>query len=482
MIRPGSWLGLPAGVPDPLYDLGYWRDLLTLVAAAAAWLHGRDRGRSGFAAAVVFGVFAIGFWVLALGRPYGVLVDPALTRWAADVSVLAEAGGADGFLAGEPGLGAPWTTLAALGTPRALLLLSGTLTPLLLVPALALGAAGLASPARAWIAATLFMAAGPGSLDALRGLGLVDGAWRRPLASAFLLAAVGLVLLASRLLPARAALGLAVVAVVVAGALGADGARLGLPDSVPLLTLDQWPWALAALLGARHVGPGAAGLLAGGGLAVLASPLLGGGAWIGHGAYRLGLLVAAAEGLGVLAEGLAAAAGRGVPRVATAPRVLAVLAFAALAGGFLVWRDPFRMDPVARASAEPFAPALEDAMAWVRANTAPQGTFVASAEFAPAVAILGGRRVLRSPGLAVAPDDERRLRAERAILAGRDVPDLVRRYGLGYVLAAPGDFARHGIQDPIELEGRGGMRLLYLNARGIRIYEIPRPGASGAVK
>lgn len=483
MIRPGAWLGLLPGVPDPLYDLGLWRDLLTLVAAAVAWLLAKGRTGSAFAASVVFAVLAIGFWVLALGRAYGVFVDPEITRWAAHVSVAARAGGAEGFLVGEPGIGAPWTLLAASGVPAELLILSGTLAPLVLIPAIALVIVVLGSPRPAWLATILWLAASTGSLAALRGLGLVDGAWRRPVASAALILMTVLVLLAARALPARAAFVTGVGIVLLACRPGIDATVLGTADALLLLTLDQWPWLVPAGVGLMRGDRAARALAAGGAVAVLAAPWSGGGAWLGHGAYRIGLLLFAATGLVVLADKVALAIGapEGRVRLATPPRLLALVVFAAMAGGFLVWWDPWRMDPIARASAEPVAPALDEAMAWVRANTDPQGTFVASADFVPAVAVLGGRRVLRAPGLAAAPDDERRLRAERAILTGRAVPDLVRRYGLRYVFAAPGDFVAHGLADPIDLLGRGGLRLLYVNARGMRVYELP-PGPSEAVK
>lgn len=484
MIRPGAWLGLPPGVPDPLYDLGLWRDLLTLVAAAAAWLLAQERRAAALVASVIFAVLAIGFWVLALGRAYGVFVDSEITRWAADVSVAARAGGAEGFLVGEPGIGAPWTLLAASGIPAHLLILSGTLAPLVLVPAIALVIAVLGSPRPAWLGATLWLAASTGSLEVLRGMGLVDGAWSRPVASAALVLAVALVLLAGRLMPAAAwPVGAAIVVLV--GALPAvDSTTLALADALWLLTFDQWPWFVLAGIGLARTSPAARALLLGGAIGSVAGSLVGGGAWVAHGAYRVGIILAAAAGLEVVTEKLALAARAQGGRVAlaTPARLLAAAVFAAMAGGFLAWWDPWRLDPTARASAEPVAPALDEAMAWVRANTDPQGTFVAAADFAPAVAVLGGRRLLRAPGLATAPDEERRLRTERAVVAGRVVPDLVRRYRLRYVLAAPGDFLEHGLDDPVDLVGRGGLRLLYVNARGMRIYELPPPGPSEAVK
>src|SRR5262245_37881780 len=116
---------MPASPPDP-------PDLVSLVAPfrylvvflAALWALRVARGRpvwalaSGFAYAAT----AVGFWVLALGRPYGLLVDPPATRRAALMAVAAVSGRAEeGFLAGEPVVRGLWASLAAHGMPAGLL-------------------------------------------------------------------------------------------------------------------------------------------------------------------------------------------------------------------------------------------------------------------------------------------------------------------------------------------------------------------------
>ena len=103
-LRPGALLGLPPGVPSVVFDVAYWRDLLVLLALAVGGAVARRRHGWALALAILWAVLAIAFWTFATGRPYAILQDPAATRWAAEVSVAAHAGGEDGFLAGEPPL------------------------------------------------------------------------------------------------------------------------------------------------------------------------------------------------------------------------------------------------------------------------------------------------------------------------------------------------------------------------------------------
>ena len=144
-----------------------------------------------------------------------------------------------------------------------------------------------------------------------------------------------------------------------------------------------------------------------------------------------------------------------------------------IAGSFLTWWDPPRMDPLARTSLEPIPDGLAETMDWVRSSTDPQGVFVAGEDYAPAVAVLGGRRVLRAPTLFTAADEERRLRTERAVLSGRRVDGLLRRYGVRYVLLAPGQFRDHRLAEPWGIES-AGFPPLYESRSGLRVYELPR--------
>jgi hypothetical protein len=474
-FHPGGLLGLPPGVPAPLYDLGWWRYLLTAMALAAAWLELRQRRPAAVVAAVVMAVFALGFWIFALGRPYGVLVDPAITRWAADVSVAARSGGGDGFLVGEPGVRGLWAVLVRGGLGPETLLWLPTILPLIALLATAAAAAALAPRGEAALAALVWLGASTGGLDTLRGVGFFSTLWPRPLAGLLWLGAAAVVVLAHRVLPARPALIATVIVVLAAAAAAPAGPRLAVAETLWLVTLDQSPWILPAVWAFRHgPPPGARALVLGGAAALVLA--LGHGAdaaWIGHAAYRLGIVLLATHGLRMLADDFPA---RLRPPRMPAHAGTAGLVVAALCGSMLVWWEPSRLDPVVRASLDPVAPSALEAMDWLRANTPDSAVIVAGEDYAPSVAVLAGRRVLRAPTLAVAGDDERRRRAQRALLAGRPVPDLVERYGLGYVLTAPGQFRDEGPAGVGDLGGRAGLRLVYSNARGVQVYAIEGGG------
>jgi hypothetical protein len=143
-----------------------------------------------------------------------------------------------------------------------------------------------------------------------------------------------------------------------------------------------------------------------------------------------------------------------------------------MAGGVLAWWDPPRIDPIAKASLEPIPPALADAMDWMRAHTDPQASVLAQDDYAAAVAVLGGRRVLRAPSLVVPVDDERRLRLERGLFADQPPAALLQRYAVRYVFLAPGQFREYGIEEPEDLERTGIARTIYANEKGMRLYEI----------
>jgi hypothetical protein len=215
---------------------------------------------------------------------------------------------------------------------------------------------------------------------------------------------------------------------------------------------------------------------------VLARALAGiGDAWAGLALYRLGLVVGTAAWLDAFAATLPAPErlGRMSARVGLVPARLpvAVIVAVTMAGGVLAWWDPPRIDPIAKASLEPIPPALADAMDWMRAHTDPQASVVAPDDYAAAVAVLGGRRVLRAPSLGVPVDDERRLRLERGLFAGQPPAALLQRYGVRYVFLAPGQFREYGIEQPEDLERAGIARTIYANEKGMRLYEIAgQPG------
>jgi hypothetical protein len=488
IVHPGGLIGLPAGVPSATYDLGWWRDLLVVVALAAAACEARARRGAAVGFALLFAVLAIGFWVAALARPHGVLVDPATTLWAADVSVAGWAGGSERFLAGEPRVGGLGAWLASRVRPDLVLLLP-TLLPLFVVPAAALAVAFLWRHRDAGLAAILWVGGGTGALDALRGTGFLTGLWTRPRAAMLWVATAAAVLVVGRLrlpVPARVALGVLVVA---GGALlGPRGLALGPGDALLALTFDHHLWLLVGLAGlVRSRDPAACALYAGGSLVVLMRALGGpGDAWAGASLARLGLVLGATAWLAEVGPTLAPARlpertfrlsarlGLVAERLPSAAIVALVLA-----GGFLAWWDPPRTDPVAKESLEPVPEALLEAMEWMRARTPRESSVLAAEDYAAAVSVLGGRRVLRAPGLLTAPDEERRLRLQRAALAGHPPAALLQRYGLRYVFIAPGQFREDGLAQPEDLEGRGAFRLAYSNAKGMRVYEIVT-GASDA--
>jgi len=465
---PSWWLGAPA-VLDHIALLRY-----ALTALALAWALAVLRGRrwSSLAAGLSFAIAATGFWVVSLARPYGLLVDGALTRRAAEVAVSAAAGRPqESFVAGEA---SAYEGLSRAGvSPETLLLLASAL------PVLCHAAIGLLILAlwrrrdEALIAACLWLAFATGDLDAVRGMGVVPGAWAHP-EEALLAVAVAALALAAGRLPLRFGAALT-AALALAGLLApAPANRLAAADAVLLLTLDQGLWlALGAFGLLRAPDAASRGLVAGGAIAVLASAIAGcGGAFAGYALLRVGLLLASASGLAAL-PALPELTQRfpGVP----APRAaLAALLALLLPGSFLVWWDPPRMDPLARGSQEAISPALAPLMAFIRDGTPKDAVFVASPDYAPSVAVFGARRVLRAPSLLVTADDSRRQRAEGALLLGRPLPPGADAHGARFLLLAPGDFRSRGIARPEDLEGRPGFVTRYADAAGYRVYEVVR--------
>ncbi len=492
ILHPGGLVGLPAGVPSVTYDLAWWRDLLALVALAAGLSEARARRGAALGFALAYGVLGVAFWVAALGRPYGVLIDPDATRWAADVSVAGWAGDSERFLAGEPGSAHLWTFLARHLRPD-LVTLIPTLLPMLVLPAAALAIAWLWGRPEAGLAAILWMGGATSTLDALRGTGFLTGLWSRPLASLSWIAVVAAVFIVARLpLSRRAAVAIGVLVVSSWAAVGRHGPALGLVDALLALTLDNHVWLLLGAAGLqRRRDPAACALITGGALLVLAHALGGpGDAWAGAAFFRIGLVLAATEWIMAKAPALAPARvseriARTLARFGVAVERLpqASIVVLVLAGGLLAWWDPPRTDPVAKESLEPVPEALAEAMEWLRTHTPPQAAVLAAESYAGAVPILGGRRVLRAPGLLTAPDEERRLRLQRAVLAGHPPPALLQRYGLRYLFIALGDFRDEGVAHPEDLDALGTLRLVYANAKGMRVYEIVaqeiRPAAAG---
>jgi hypothetical protein len=251
-------------------------------------------------------------------------------------------------------------------------------------------------------------------------------------------------------------------------------------DTLWALTLDGHLWLILGVAGLRRThDPAASAFVAGGALVALLRAVGGpGDVWAGAAFCRLGLVLAATQEIEAIAPGLAASLServrQTVARLGLVPGQLPQAAFVALvlAGGFLAWWDPARTDPIARASLEPVSDTLIEAMHWLRTNTPAEAVLLADDDYTAAIPVLAGRRVLRAPGLLTAPDEERRVRLQRTVLAGHPSPALLRRYGLRYVFVAPGQFRSEGVVDPADLDRLDGLRLVYENAKGVRVYEV----------
>jgi hypothetical protein len=471
-LHPGSLLGLPAGRLDPVDAVALRWGLLALSVLWAA-VSLRARPRAAFLCGLAFGTAAVGFWVLALGRPYGLLVDPIVTRAAADAAVVAATGdaGRGAIAESSPGTGLQ-VRLAGWGPDPVALLLLPTLLPLLAFVGVALAIALLAPGPRALLGASLWLAFPAGALEGVWGDGFLSAPWRRSEAQLGVAAIVAALLLLSRVRRGAALaralailLALAWAAVLPdpgSGSRGALGAMLA-------LTLDQGVFFLLGLAGLiRGAGAAAWSLLVAGSVLAAAALLPGSGLdpWCGQTLYRVGLLLAACgpieaveRRIGGELQGLTAFA-----RFGAAQRGRALLLALAVPSSTLAWWDPIELDGrVARRSLEPLPPALLEATGWVRRHTDPGEVFVASPEHAPAVAALAGRQVLRAPTLGRPPDDLRR-RVQRAALEGRPDPDL-ERLRVAYVFVGPDDPASWGLASPDELERRG-LRALFRGRDG----------------
>ena len=479
ILRAAELLRLPPEVPNADLHAGLLRYLLLALALLWGCAALRSRRATFLLAGVAFVVVAEGFWVAALGRPYGLFIDPELTRGAADMSVAAAgAPRGESFLVDVPAPRDGWRALAPWSRPKSGLLILPTIAPLLVLPALGV-LVYLLWPRReeAPVAATLCLLFSTGDLDAARGVGFVPGLWRHPGSGLFLLLIVAVVLIAGRL-RASEIVTTALGAAATAAWLFTTGpvAGLGAADATLLLTLDQVPWCvLAAWAWPRSAPPAARALIVGGAALVVLSALpLGVDAWGGHALYRFGLLLASAGPVSILASRAGERLRRRPAFARFGPQRLgaALLVFAVAPVCFLAWWTPIRSDPLMDESREPLPARLRAAMAWVRKETPAAAVFIASPDYAPYVAVLGGRRVLRAPALAVADDDIRRERAEDKLLRGREPGKLGALYGLTHVFIGPGDFLTFGITSPEQLEQRGRFRLLYRDASDLRVYEI----------
>lgn len=443
---------------------------LLLVGLAWSLLAWRGRRGPALLGGTLFVVAVLGFWGLSFGRPYGLATASAVSREAAFAVRAALSPALDGFVAGQPFAGGRWARLAGLGVPLELLLAAPTWLPLLVVPASAWLVAWLwRSPAATW-GAVLWLAFSTSDLEALAGGGFVDGLWAHPAGSlAFLAAAAGALLLGRggrAAVPGAAALAL--------------GAWLALPAAQPApgleglglaLVVHCWPWPLLALLGSTSRTDAAARWCLGLGLlgCLAASAGLPLDDWSARALWRLGLVLSAAPGLQrcltPLAERLCGARLRPAPGAG-----LALLLAVALPGSFLAWWSPYQHDTVAEASHTPVPQAVRVTGQWLSEQLPAGAVVVASETYAPMVAVLGGARVLRAPGLERPADDARRSRLESALLGrGEQGRENARRYGVTHVLVGPGDAGLWGL-DGAGLPGR--LRPLAAPAPGFTVYAL----------
>ena len=488
ILAPGELLGLRGGMAAILDHAAAWHDVLFALAVAIGVCEARGRRRAALALAITFAVLGTGFWVVVLARPYGVLADPVATRWAADVSVAGWSGGDDGFVVGERPAARNWAAASRRLGPQTVLLVP-TVLPVLVVPASALAIALLWRRPDASLAAILWAVGATGDLDTVRGLGFVPGLWARPVSSLLWVLILAAVLVIVRLrVPPVVATVAGAIAVLSWTLLGRRAPDMDPPSALLAVTLDQGLWLVAGAAGLwRGRDRGAIALVAGGALLVLAPSLGGpGDPWAGQAFLRAGLVLASATCLQSVAGDLVS---EWIRRAATRWRLepecvpIAVVVTVLAAGGVPAWWDPVRIDPVFKASIEPVPEALVGAMDWIRENTPRDATIVADEDYAPAVAILGGRRILRAPSLVSPPDDERRLRLERGIFEGHPPPALLQRYGVRYVFLGPGQFRQYGVGQPEDMESGGAARLAYANEKGMRLYEVgAAPGPSGSFK
>ena len=473
-LRAADLLGLPAGFPSGALDAALLRDALVALAVAVGWTLARARPRLALALAVLAALVSAGFWMLAMARPYGLLLDPALTAWAADAATAAAGGG--GLLAPDPPASAGWAGGArAVGAP-AIFFLPG-LAALLIVPAIAIVIALSWGKPHAPLAAILWLTASTMELDAGRGTALQLALLARPAAGLALAVAIAVALVAGRFAAGRVAV-MAIAAVALAAAVVVRAAPLPLTDLPGALVFDGLAWIALGVAGTR-VRPDAAagGLAAGGALALvlavagLADPVA------GAALLRAGLVLAAVPAVTAIADAVGGRLAIPLPRARVwTPSPASVLGAGvaiAMAGSFLTWWDPTRLDPIVRDSVEPVGAWAEEPAAWIAAHTEPGDAFVAGEDIAPAVAALAGRPVLRAPSLRTAADDDRRLRVERAILSGRVNAVQVRRYGLRYLLVTGRQFRHQGMPEPYPAETMFPLRY---DGRGVRIYEIVRTG------
>jgi hypothetical protein len=480
-LRPADLLGLPA--PDLVHDIALFRYVMVALAVLWALLVARAKPVAAVAFGGLYALGAAAFWVTLLGRPYGLFVDPAVTRRVAECAVAAAGGGWEGILSGEParGVGA-W--LGRHGLAPSLLVHGPTLLAPLVVPLVGQLLYHLWSRRdRAWVGALLWLAFATGDLDALRGPALVPGLWAHPWGALGFVATAAGVLTGTRdprgrrwLVAGAAIFAAWLGAALFWTALGEGVTPLGPFTRVLMVTLDQGLWLPLGWYGLLRRGEPASRALVLGGLALFLLPWRV-EPWGPLALYRLGLIMAAAAPAAELCTFAGRLLKEAQARLSDIPDVRAGAAAALLAlapGSFFVWWPPVQLDATFAESLDRVPATVLEVSAAVGEKTPRDAVVLAGREYAPAVAALAGRRVLRAPSLAPVPDDDARWKAEERTLAGRPDAPAARRYGVTHVLMAIGDFAEHGLTSPDELASLPGFRLVWQHPEGIRLYAVSR--------
>ncbi len=478
ILRPGRLLGIPPGVPDVWTTVPTFRYGLLIIVLCWAILVLRRRPPAWLIGGCLFVVAATSYWVLVLGRPYGLFLEPDITLRAAEASIF-RATGRTGILAAE----GP-SHLAPTLLPFPLVFYGPSFLPVLILPALGLLLQLLGRDrGRATLGALLWLVFSTGELDVVRGVGLLPNAWRQPAAALALVPLVALTLVESRVRGegARWRVLLGVGVLVAFGSLVPRTPLPWGPDQAALsLLMDPGPWLVLGVFGLhRRPDPAAIRLVAAGAiLSVLAAVPLGIDPLTGSVLYRLGLLLAAADPLASLLADIGGVIARRLPPAwgPLEPSRLGIAAFILLVvpTTYVAWWHPVDQDPLGREILSPVPGPLAEAMAWVRENTPRDAVFVAGPAFAPAVAVLGARPLLRVPDLVDAPNDARRRALEEKLVKGQEPERALARFRVTHVFIAPGDFREYGVGAPEELSTFPHLKLRYSNDEGYRVYEIQR--------
>jgi hypothetical protein len=473
-LRPGDLLGLPdlTFAPAQLILLRHVLLLLCLLWALALL---RARPLWGVVTGALLLDAVLLFWTLGLARPHGLLADRQAT-WRAAVTATAQLPGEDGPLSGEARPRSGWAMLTRAGVPPRDALVLPSLAPLVIGPAFALAILALWRPREeALLGAALWLAFSTSEVDGVKQAGFLSGLWTHP-GHGFVLLALLAVTLASGRGRSWATGTMLAVGITLAWLLlgGAPAPPLG--ERVARATVDQLPWWLLAVAGAKRGAPASAWALVAAGSALLVplpalAPV---DVWGAQALLRLGLVLASLPALrDMLLWATDTLAPAWLRALAAAPgRVgLAALILAVVPGGFLARWDPRELDPaVFGASTEPLPASLRPSLEWIRTELPADASCVASPDYAALVAVVGERRVLRAPGLAEAPDDQRRRRVERMVVAGRE-PELARRYGVDCLFFANGDQGWLGLSERAALDTLPHLRRRYVDAQAA-VYSL----------